>query len=250
MAGHSKWANIKHKKAAADKVKGKIFSKLAKEITIAARSGGGDINSNITLRTIVSKARANNMPADNIDRAIKKGTGEIAAEQVEEILYEGFASGGVSLVVQALSDNRNRTAGEVRNVFTKNGGNLATAGAVLRNYTRKGQFIIAAAGISEDQLIEIALDAGADDVKPQGDYFEVTCAPNDFPKVSEALTAKGIKSEESEVTMIPELTVPVTDKNVAASILKFVQALEELEDVQNVYANFDIPDEILEAVSQ
>lgn len=250
MAGHSKWANIKHKKAAADKVKGKIFSKLAKEITIAARAGGGDINSNITLRTIVSKARANNMPADNIDRAIKKGTGEIAAEQVEEILYEGFASGGVSLVVQALSDNRNRTAGEVRNVFTKNGGNLATAGAVLRNYTRKGQFIIAAAGISEDQLIEIALDAGADDVKSQGDYFEVTCAPNDFPKVSEALTAKGIKSEESEVTMIPELTVPVTDKNVAASILKFVQALEELEDVQNVYANFDIPDDILEAVSQ
>ena len=250
MAGHSKWANIKHKKAAADAVKGKVFSKLAKEITVSARAGGGDINSNITLRTLVQKARGVNMPADNIDRAIKKGTGEIESAAVEEVVYEAFATGGVSLIIQALTDNRNRTASEVRNIITKHGANLANQNAVTRNYTRKGQFFVAAADANEDQLIEIALEAGAEDVKRDGDFFEIVTAPNDFHKVNEALQAKGIKVDESAITMIPELTVPVTEKSQAASIVKFVQALEDLEDVQNVYANFDISDELLEAISQ
>lgn len=248
MAGHSKWANIKHKKAAADAVKGKVFSKLAKEITVAARMGGGDINANISLRALVQKARGQNMPGDNIDRAIKKGTGEIASAAMEEVIYEGFAPGGVSLLIKTLTDNRNRTAGEVRNTITKHGGNLAGAGAVARSYQRKGQFIIPAEGVNEDQLLEIALEAGAEDVKNLDAYFEVICQPNDFHKVNDALTAKGIKCEESEVTMIPDLSVQVSDKAQAASILKFVQALEDLDDVQNVYANFDIPDDILESL--
>lgn len=248
MAGHSKWANIKHKKAASDKVKGKVFSKLAKEIMVAARIGGGDPDSNITLRTLVQKARAANMPSDNVERAIKKGTGELEGAAMEEIIYEGFGPGGVSLLVKCLSDNRNRTAGEVRNVFTKLGGNLAGAGAVARSYQRKGQFIISAEGVTEDKLIEVALDAGAEDVKNNGDYFEVICHSNDFNKVSEALTSKGITSEESEVTMIPDLMVEVTDKTQAAAILKFVEALEDLDDVQNVYSNFDIPDEVMAAL--
>ena len=248
MAGHSKWANIKHKKAASDKVKGKVFSKLAKEITVVARIGGGDPGANISLRALVQKSRAANMPMDNIERAIKKGTGELEGAAMEEIIYEGFGAGGVSLIVKCLSDNRNRTAGEVRNIFTKHNGNMAVVGAVARSYQRKGQFIISAEGVSEDQLLEIALDAGAEDVKNHGDVFEVTCQPNDFHKVNDALTAKGIKCEEAEITMIPGLEVQITDKHQASSILKFIEALEDLDDVQNVYHNADISGEAMEAL--
>jgi YebC/PmpR family DNA-binding regulatory protein len=249
MAGHSKWANIKHKKAATDKVKGKVFSKIAKEITVAARIGGGDPSGNISLRALIQKARAANMPGDNIERAIKKGTGELEGAAMEEVIYEGFGAGGVSVIVKCLSDNRNRTAGEVRNIFTKHGGNMAVVGAVARSYQRKGQFIISADTTTEDKLLEIALDAGAEDVKNHGDVFEVICHPNDFHKINDALTAKGIACVESEVTMIPDLEVQLTDKAQASSLLKFIEALEELDDVQNVYSNYDIPDEIMAAIA-
>lgn len=247
MAGHSKWANIKHKKAASDAVKGKIFSKIAKEIMVAARSGG-DPTANITLRALIQKARGVNMPADNITRAIKKGTGELEGAVMEEIIYEGYAPGGVALVVQALSDNKNRTASEVRNVFTKNGGNLAGAGSVMRSFRRRGLFVVAAEGVTEDRLLEVGLDAGAEDVKREGDVFEVLCEPAQFGALSDALAAAHIKTESGEITMIPDTYLPVTDKDQAAALIKFVQALEELDDVQNVYANFDIPDAIMEAV--
>jgi YebC/PmpR family DNA-binding regulatory protein len=250
MAGHSKWANIKHKKAAADAVKGKVFSRIAKEIMVAARLGGGDPNGNITLRTLVQKARAVNMPTDNIDRAIKRGTGEIAGAAVEEIVYEGFAPGGVALIIQILSDNRNRTAAEIRNIFGKHGGNLAAQGSVLRSFKRKGHFVVGKDDATEDRLIEVALDAGAEDVKAEGDVFEVTCEPNQFPALTEALAAAGIKTQSAEITMLPDLYVPVTNKEQAAALLKFIGALEENDDVQNVYANFDMSDELMEAASQ
>jgi YebC/PmpR family DNA-binding regulatory protein len=249
MAGHSKWANIKHRKAASDAVKGKVFSKLAKEIMVAARLGGGDPAGNITLRSLIQKARGVNMPADNIDRAIKKGTGEIASDAMEEVVYEGFAVGGVSVIVSCLTDNRNRTAAEVRHVFSKNGGNLGTQGSVIRNYNRKGQIFVDAASIEEDKLIEIALDAGAEDVQRSGDEFEVTTDPSEFHQVLEKLTGAGVKTGESEITMIPTLEVEVTDKDQAAQLIKFVGTLEELDDVQNVYSNFDIDDALLESVS-
>jgi YebC/PmpR family DNA-binding regulatory protein len=250
MAGHSKWKNIKHKKAASDAAKGKIFSKIAKEIVICARSGGGDPGANITLRTMIQKARAANMPMDNIDRAIKRGTGEIAGAAMEEIIYEGFAPGGVALVVQTLSDNRNRTASEVRHAFTKYGGNLAQAGSVTRSFKRRGQITVKAASISEERLIEVGLEAGAEDVVLEGEFFEVLTSPAQHPAVADALTKAGMAFEDSEITMIPDLYVPVTDKAKATQLLAFVEALEELEDVQNVYTNFDISDELLEAVSK
>lgn len=247
MAGHSKWANIKHKKAASDAVKGKVFSKIAKEIMVAARTGGGDPNANITLRALVQKARGVNMPADNVTRAIKKGTGELEGAAMEEIIYEGYGPGGVGLVVQTLSDNKNRTASEVRNVFSKNGGNLAGAGSVMRSFKRRGLFVVSAEGVTEDRLLEVGLEAGAEDVKREGDVFEVLCEPAQFGSLSDALTSAQIKTESGEITMVPETYVPVTDPAQAAQLIKFVQALEDLDDVQNVYANFDIPDELMEA---
>lgn len=245
MAGHSKWANIKHKKAAADAAKGRIFSKIAREIMVAARNGGGDPAANITLRALIQKARSVNMPADNIERAIKRGTGEMEGQALEEILYEGYGPGGVSVVVQTLSDNRNRTASEVRHVFTKHNGNLAGSGSVLRNFKRRGYFTVPASAVDEDRLLEIALEAGADDVRRDGESFEVICEPSRFGAVSDALNAAGIKPETSEITMLPETTMPVTDPEKARQVLAFIEALEELDDVQNVYANFDISDDVL-----
>jgi YebC/PmpR family DNA-binding regulatory protein len=250
MAGHSKWKNIKHKKAASDAAKGKIFSKFAKEIVVCARSGGGDPASNITLRTIIQKARAANMPSDNIDRAIKRGTGEIQGAAMEEIIYEGFAPGGVSIVVQSLSDNRNRTTAEIRHIFGRYGGNLAAQGAVMRSFKRKGQILIPATGVSEDDLIEKGLDAGAEDIIRDGDFFEVLTESGRHAAVADALAKAGFKFEESEITMIPDLYVPVTDKALAAKLIEFVEALEENEDVQNVYTNFDIPDATLESIGK
>lgn len=249
MSGHSKWANIKHRKAASDAAKGKVFSKLAKEIMVAARISGGDPGANITLRSLIQKARGVNMPADNIDRAIKKGTGEIAGAAMEEVVYEGFAAGGASLIVACLTDNRNRTAAEVRHLFSKHGGNLGQQGSVSRNFSRKGQLYVDASAIEEDRLLELALDAGAEDVQRSGDEFEVITDPYDFHQVVEKLTAAGIKLGENEITMIPTLTVAITDKDQAAQLIKFVGALEELDDVQNVYSNFDIDDTVLESVA-
>jgi YebC/PmpR family DNA-binding regulatory protein len=249
MAGHSKWANIKHKKAASDAAKGRVFSKIAEEIMVASRLGGGDPSANITLRSLVQKARAANMPMDNIDRAIKKGTGELAGDAMEEIVYEGFAPGGVAVVIACLSDNRNRTAAEVRHVFSKQGGNLGQQGSVIRTFNRKGQLFIDCASIEEDKLIELALEAGADDVQCDGDVFEVLTDPSAFNDVVEKLTAAGLEPRDAEVTLLPEVTTPVTAKDKADALMKFINALEELDDVQNVYAAFDMDDALLDEVT-
>jgi YebC/PmpR family DNA-binding regulatory protein len=250
MAGHSKWKNIKHKKAATDAFRGKVFSKISKEITVAARNGGGDVNANITLRAFIVKARAVNMSADIIDRAIKRGTGEIEGLVLEEIVYEGFAPGGVSIVVQCMSENKNRTASEVRFAFTKFGGNLASQGSVTRTYKRKGYIVVNAADVTEDKLIEVALEAGAEDVTQDGDVFEVTSDPAHYPALAEALTKAGIKAETSEISMIPDMEVPVTDPAKAAQLMKFIETLDELDDVQNVYMNGAIEDSVMEALSK
>ncbi|HBA86085.1 MAG TPA: YebC/PmpR family DNA-binding transcriptional regulator [Verrucomicrobia bacterium] len=245
MSGHSKWATIKHKKAATDAKKGKVFSKLAKEIMICARAGGGDPGANISLRTMLQKAKQVNMPSDNIDRAIKKGTGELQSAALEEIMFEAYASGGVGLIVQCLSDNRNRTVAEVRHVITRCGGNLAGQGQVMRSFTRKGQIIIDATKIEEDKLMELVLEAGADDMQKEDDKFEVLTDPSKFNNVVEALSKAGIQMESSEVSLIPDTYTPVTDKDKAGTLVKFIEELEDLDDVQNVYTNADIDDSLL-----
>lgn len=248
MAGHSKWANIKHKKAAADAVKGRVFSKIAKEIMVAARSGGGDVSANITLRALVQKARSVNMSADNIERAIKRGTGEVEGMVLEEIIYEGYGPAGVSLIVQTLTDNKNRTAAEVRHLFTKHGGNLAGAGSVIRSFKRRGYFTVPVTAVDEDRLLEVALEAGAEDVRNDGQSFEVICEPSQFGAVSDALAAAELKTETAEIAMLPDSNTPVTEADKAKQLLTFIEALEALDDVQNVYANLDISDEVMAQV--
>jgi len=247
MSGHSKWATIKHKKGAADAKRGKAFSKIAKEMTIVAKAGGGDPGNNPTLRTLIAKAKAVNMPNDNIDRAIKKGTGELAADVLEEITYEGYAQGGVGLVVKVLTDNKNRAAAEVRNIFKKNGSDFAALGAVSRNFERKGTIMIPAAdGLTEDKVMEVALGTGADDMVAEEGGFTITCQPNNFGEVSAAIEAAGIATdpENSQVGLVPITPVPVSELSVAKAVNKFVNALEEHDDVQDVYTNMDINDEI------
>lgn len=248
MAGHSKWANIKHKKGKADAVRGKIFSKIAKEIMIAARSGG-DPDANITLRALIQKAKANNMPNDNIDRAIKKGTGELDGGQLEEGMYEGYAAGGIGVIVQVLTDNKNRAATELRNVFKRHNASLATQGAVSRMFQRKGQIFVDAGKAGEEALMELALESGAEDFKTEDERYEIITDPSDYAAVCDALTQAGIDIAESEVTMIPDLPTAVEDADTAEKVLKFVDALEELDDVQSVYGAFDISDEIMEQLS-
>jgi len=247
MSGHSKWANIKHKKAAADARKGKIFSKLAREIMVAAQKGG-DPDTNITLRSVLQKARAVNMPADNIERAIKKGTGELAAEALEEKMFEGFGPGGISVIVFALTDNHNRTTADVRLVFNRHGANLAQLGSVSRTFKRKGQILVDASKVEEDRLMEVALEAGAEDLAREGDRFVVTSDPTAHPQVVEALARAGIPTESAEITMVPDTYVPITDKAQAQAALKFIEALEDLDDVQNVYTNLDIDDQLLNVI--
>ena len=246
MSGHSKWSTIKHKKGAADAKRGKVFSKLAKELTISARANGGDPGSNITLRTILSKCKAANMPADNIDRAIKKGTGALQGAAIEEILFESYAPGGVGMIIQCLSDNRNRSVAEVRHLLQRHNAALAGTNQVMRNFARRGQILVDAEGVNEDQLMELALDAGADDVTNEGAQFEILTDPKAYNEVSEKLTKAGYKvSEDSGVNFVPAVWAPVTDKGHAASLLKLIEAIEELEDVQNVYMNGDIADEAI-----
>lgn len=250
MAGHSKWANIKHKKAVVDAKKGKVFSKLAREMTVCARHGGGDVNVNITLRALVSKSRSVNMPADNIDRAIKKGTGELDDGIVmDELSYEGYASGGVAVIVEVVTDNKNRSAAEVRHVFTKAGASLATPGAVSRSFHRKGVITVAVEGHDEDTLMELALDSGAEDFEKDGEFFCITTDFQAYGNVLDALQQKNIVVENSDITMIPELYVAVATASKAATILRFIDALEDLEDVQNVYTNMDVDDAVMEALS-
>jgi YebC/PmpR family DNA-binding regulatory protein len=244
MSGHSKWASIKHKKAATDAKRGKVFTKVIKEITIAARTGGGNPENNPRLRLAISNAKNNNMPADNITRAIKKGTGELPGVSYEEIYYEGYGPGGVALYVKCLTDNKNRASAEIRSIFSKNNGNMAGAGSVAWIFEAKGFILVNAAQVSEEKLFELVIDAGAENMTREGDSFEIITDPADFEKVKNAITSAGIKLESDELTMLPKSQVKVEGAQ-ARGTLAIVEALEEHDDVQNVYANFDIPDEIM-----
>ena len=245
MSGHSKWASIKHKKAATDVKRGKIFSKLAKEITISAKGGGGDIDANARLRLAVNKARSVNMPADNIDRAIKKGTGELPGVSYEEISYEGYGPKGVAFIVEALTDNKNRTAAEIRNIFSKKGGNMASPGSVSWMFTKKGFIMVKDSSADEDKVFSIALDSGAEDIKTESSLYEITTPVSAFEKVKNALEDASIEIESAEITMIPSSSIKIEGDD-AKQVLALIDLLEDYEDVQNVYANFDIPDEFLE----
>lgn len=248
MAGHSKWANIKHKKGRADAARGKVFSKISKEIMVAAAGGGGNIDDNIQLRALVQKAKSVSMPKDNIERAIKKGTGELEGGRLEEGSYEGYAAGGIAVVVKVLSDNKNRSASEVRHAFSKHGANMAEQGAVSRMFQRRGQIMVAKEVVDEDRLMELALECGADDLKSEGEHYELLMEPAVFDSVSDALTQADIAMERSEVTLIPDVVTEVDSVDQARSIMKFIDALEELDDVQDVYANFEFSEEVFQAL--
>jgi YebC/PmpR family DNA-binding regulatory protein len=242
MSGHNKWSTIKHKKGAADAKRGKLFSKLIKEITIAARVGGGDVDGNPRLRTAVLAARGANMPKDNIERAVKRGTGEIEGVNYEEITYEGYGPGGVAVLVETVTDNKNRTVAEVRHIFEKYNGNLGESGCVAWMFQKKGMLEIAADGLTEDDVMEVALENGAQDVQNEGTTFSITSEPADFEQLRAAVEAKGWKIEMSEVTMIPQTTVKLEGKK-AEQMLKMMDALDDNDDLERVYANFDISEE-------
>jgi len=242
MSGHSKWATIKHKKGAADAKRGQMFTKLIKEISIAARMGGGDPDSNPRLRTAVLKAKAANMPKDNVERAIKKGTGELEGVNYEELTYEAYAPGGVAVLIEVLTDNKNRAAADVRNILNKAGGSLATAGAVSRLFKRKGIITFDAEKYTEDQIMEAALEGGAEDVTTSEGIIEVTTAPEDFETVLNTLNAKNFESMSAEVSMVPDAEVSL-DKDATSKVMKMIDRLEENDDVQNVYHNLEIPED-------
>ena len=250
MSGHSKWATTKHQKAAKDKTRGKLFAKLIRQIEVAAREGGGDASANATLRTMVDKARDASVPLDTIERAIKRGTGELEGVSYESVSYEGYAPNGVAVIAECLTDNRNRTTAEVKNIFTKSGGSLAEPGAVAWQFHRKGVFIIdKTSGVDEDELMMAALEAGAEDVADEGDTWQVTAAPTDFTTVKEALEGAQVAIASADLTMLPTTAVPLESEADARKVLRVIDALEENDDVQNVYSNFDIPDEIIAAVT-
>jgi len=249
MSGHSKWATTKHKKAATDAKRGKIFTKITKEITVAAKLGGGDPDGNPRLRTAVAKAKSVSMPAENIKRAIQKGTGELPGVSYEEITYEGYGPNGVAIIVEVLTDNRNRTVSEIRNIFSKSGGNMGEAGCVSWMFHKKGYIVVARAKADEEKLMSLALDAGAEDLQTEDDNFVITTPPNDFEKVKKALEDAGIPLDLAEVTMVPQTYVTIEGEKVAGQMLRLMEAIEDNDDVQNVYANFDIPDEVMNAVS-
>ena len=250
MSGHSKWSSIKHKKGAADVKRGKLFSKLSRAIIVAAREGGGDPDGNLALQNAVEKARSYSMPKDNIERAIAKGAGAGEGGQAfETVVYEGYGSGGVAIIAEALTENRNRTAADVRHTFAKYGGNLGTDGSVAWMFERRGVVLVPAEGVDEDTLMLAAAEGGADDVAGDGSIFEVTSAPEALREVRQAIEDAGFAIESAELTMLPKTTVELTEESAARTLVKLVEALEELDDVQEVYANFDISDEVLEAVA-
>ena len=248
MSGHSKWAGIKHRKAAQDAKRGKLFTKLIREITVAAREGGGNPDTNPRLRTAIERARDANMPQDNIEKAIKRGTGELPGVSYETCIFEGYGPGGVAIMAEALTDNKNRTSAEIRNIFSKKGGNLAGSGSVAWIFNKKGYILIDKSQVNEDELFAIVVDAGAEDIKTEGKSYEVFCQPQDFEKVKNALKEKGIKWQIAELTMVPTSTVKVTG-NQAKQVLALIEALEDHDDVQKVYANFDIPEEVMEQLA-
>jgi YebC/PmpR family DNA-binding regulatory protein len=248
MSGHSKWAGIKHKKALADAKKGQVYTKLIKEITVAAREGGGNPTTNARLRTAVDRAKEENMPWDNIERAIKRGTGELPGVTYETVIYEGYGPGGIAIMIEALTDNKNRTTAEVRNIMSKKGGNLAGSGSVTWMFAKKGYILIEKSQVKEEELMPIVLDAGAEDLKSEEKNYEIITPIQDFEKVKAALQEKNIKWQVAELTMVPSSTIKLVG-NDARQVLALIEAIEEHDDVQHVYANFDIPDEILEQVA-
>jgi YebC/PmpR family DNA-binding regulatory protein len=247
MSGHSKWATIKHKKGAQDAARGKLFAKLIRQVEVAAREGGGDIEMNPTLRTMYQKARSSSVPLDTIEKAIKRGTGALEGVKYETVSYEGYAPSGVAVIVECLTDNRNRTGPDVRTVFTKLGGSMAEPGAVAWQFERKG-VVILPKKIGEDELMEVALEAGAEDLEDQGDTWQLTSGPSDLHTLIGALEAAGIAYDSADLTMLPTQSIPLESEGDARKVLRLIDALEDLDDVQNVFANFDIPDAILELV--
>jgi len=249
MSGHSKWATIKRKKGKTDAERGKVFTRHIKEITVAAREGGGDPDGNPRLRTAISAAKASNMPADNIKRAIMKGTGELPGVVYESINYEGYGPGGVAIYLEALTDNRNRCVGEVRHALTKYGGNLGASGCVAWMFVKQGLITVEMDAVDEDTLIEVAMEAGAEDIKSESGSYEIITQPADIDTVRSAIEAKGIPMATAEVTMIPKDTVTLEKESQASSMMKLYEMLEDLDDVQKIYANFDIPEELLEKLA-
>lgn len=247
MAGHSKWATTKHKKAANDKARGKLFAKLLRQVEVAAREGGGDLDGNPTLRTMYQKARDNSIPIDTIERAIKRGTGELEGVTYEQVAYEGYAPGGVAVMVEALTDNRNRTGADIRSLFSRNGGSMAEPGAVAWQFERKGTITLPRT-TDEEELMLAALDAGADDILDEGDVWRVMTPPTELHAVRTALEDAGMTVESSDLTMVPQATVPLDDAESARKVLRLMDALDDHDDTQAVHANFDIPDAILETV--
>ncbi len=250
MSGHNKWSSIKHKKGAADAKRGKVFSKIAKEIMVTVRASGSDPNSNITLRALIEKGRAANMPSDNIERAIKRGAGELEGEVLEEVTFEGYGQGGVGLVVQTLTNNRNRSAAEIRHIFTRHGASFAGQGSVLRSFQRKGDIMVDASKVEEDKLMELVLEAGAEDMTKEGDEFEVITDPSQFMNVVDALKKANIPMTQSEISLLPDTMIPISDKSKAEAMIRFIEELEDLDDVQNVYSNFDVDPSIAEQLSK
>jgi YebC/PmpR family DNA-binding regulatory protein len=248
MAGHSPWANIKHRKAAVDAKRGKLWTKLSKAIIVAARMGGADPESNLRLRYAINDAKAVSMPKDNIERAIKRGTGELDGGEVEECVYEGYGPGGVAVLCEIMTDNRNRTAPEIRKIFDSHGGKLGATNCVAWMFERKGLIIVPTAKAGEERLMEVALEAGAEDLKREGDSFQITCAPESFTAVADALAAAGIEAESKQLARIPSNMVEVADVETAKSVLALVEALDDHDDVQNVSANFTIPEAAMAAL--
>ena len=247
MSGHSKWATTKHRKGAVDAARGKLFAKLIRQVEVAAREGGGDMNANATLRTMFTKARDASVPLDTIERAIKRGTGELEGVRYEAISYEGYAPDGVAVIVECLTDNRNRTGSEIRSLFSRNGGSMAEPGAVSWQFERKG-VVMVPKSVGEDELMAAALEAGGEDLRDEGDEWMVTSAPADLGGIHSALSAASIAVDSADLEMVPTTRVEVSDESTAKRVLKLIELLEEHDDVQSVWANFDIPDEILERV--
>lgn len=249
MSGHSKWHSIRHKKGATDAKRGKIFSRLNKELMVAARMGGGDPSANPRLRQAIAAAKSENMPKDNIERAIKKGTGELEGVNYEEYMYEGYAPGGVALLIEVMTDNKNRAAADIRYVFNKRGGSLGEAGCVAWMFEKKGLIIFEQNQVAEDEVLEVALEAGADDVIATEDQYEVHTELSAFESVKQAFDDQELSYTMAEITMMPQNTVNIDDESVAAQVLKLMEAIEDADDVQKVYANFDIPDKILQRIT-